>query len=391
MALKKDTRLVSVGRDPEGNHGIVNPPVYHASTVTFSTVAELQEKEKNRFDDIFYGLYGTPTTRAFEDAVADLEGGYRSIAMPSGLAAIAGTLLALLKSGDHVLMTDSVYSPTRIFCEQTLKGLNIETTYYDPRIGSGIADLIRPETKVIFTESPGSITFEVQDIPAISKEAHNRNCVVVIDNTWSAGYYLQPFALGADISIQAATKYLVGHSDAMLGTITTTKNLFFQIKKQISLLGYAAAPDDCYLGLRGMRSLAVRLARHQESAMELAYWLEQRTEVDLVLYPGLPWAPDYELWKRDFSGSSGLFSIVLKEGYSIAAVNAMLDGMELFSMGYSWGGYESLIVYSDLTNIRTAFPWPHKGACLRLHVGLADLNDLRKDLEAGFTRLETVR
>jgi cystathionine beta-lyase len=385
--MKKDTKLGHAGRNPKANHGIVNPPVYHASTVTFETVAALKAANQKRFDMVYYGRYGTPTTFAFEEAVAVLEGADRCIAMPSGLAAIAGTLMALLKTGDHLLMTDSAYFPTRMFCDTHLKQNGIETTYYDPLIGSGISESIQDNTRVCFTETPGSISFEVQDVPAIAKAAHERDVLVVTDNTWSSGFYYSAFDKGADISVQAATKYIVGHSDAMLGTISMPERLFEKVKSSVAMLGYAAAPDDCYLGLRGLRTLSTRLARHQETALKLAHWLDARPEVDVVLHPALPSCPGHDVWKRDFTGSSGLFGLILKDGYSDDAVAALLDGLELYAMGYSWGGFESLIIPGNLSGARTATPWPHKGQVLRIHAGLEDADDLIADLEKGLERL----
>jgi cysteine-S-conjugate beta-lyase len=384
--MKKDTRLVTAGRKPEENFGIVNPPVYHASTVTFPTVAAMEKAKETRFESVFYGRYGTPTTFAFEEAVAALEGGEKTIAVPSGMAAIAGPLLALLKTGDHVLMLDNVYHPTRNFCDGPLADFGVETTYYDPMIGSGIADLMRPRTKVVFVEAPGSLTFEVQDIPAIAEEAHKAGATVIMDNTWSAGYFFQPFEHGVDISVQAATKYIVGHSDAMLGVITTNRELFPVIKARTVEVGYSAAPDDCYLGLRGLRSLAARLARQQETGLKVAHWLEGRPEVAEVRHPAFESCPGHEIWKRDFTGSSSLFGVLLKD-YSKKAVAAMLDGLELHAMGASWGGFESLILPIDPSSTRTASRWGHAGPSLRIHCGLEDADDLIADLASGLERL----
>jgi len=388
--MKKDTKLIASGRDPEGNHGIVNPPVYHASTVTFPTLKAMEEAGKNALNQTYYGRYGTPTTFAFEETMADLEGGYRCIAVPSGMAAIALTLVSLLKQGDHLLMVDSAYFPTRKFCEGHLKNMGVETTYYDPLIGAGIADLMRPETKMVFTESPGSITFEIQDLPAICKAAHAKGAVVALDNTWSAGYLLEAFELGVDISLQAATKYIVGHSDAMLGTVTTTEALYEKMKWAAVGYGYSAAPDDCYLGLRGLRSLSARMERHSRSALKIAHWLAERPEVDKVLHPAFPDCPGHEIWKRDFSGSAGLFSIQLTD-YSKDAIAAMLDGLDHFAMGYSWGGFESLIIPSWPKDMRTATDWKATGPLLRLQIGLEDPDDLIDDLNAGFDRLNVVK
>lgn len=380
----KETRLTEVGRDPAANHGIVNPPVYHASTIVFPTLAALEAADLTPYDGTRYGRRGTPTTFALEDAVAALEGGWRSIAVPSGLAAITASLLAFLKGGDHLLMVDSVYAPTRRFCDTVLAGLGVETTYYDPM--ADVAPLLRPNTRVVFTESPGSLTFEVQDIPRTAAAAKAAGAVTVMDNTWSAGLHFAPFTHGVDVSIQAATKYIVGHSDVMLGTITTTEAAFLPVRRATSLLGLCAGPDDCYLALRGLRTLGVRLRRHQETALKLASWLAERREVVRVLHPALPDCPGHAVWKRDFTGSNGLLSIVLDD-VPKRALAAMLDGLKLFAMGYSWGGYESLVVPFDPRKARTAAAWTGSGTCLRLHCGLEDADDLIADLEAGLLRL----
>lgn len=385
---RKETRLLGAGRSPETNHGVVNPPVYHASTIVFPTLAALEESDHTPYEGTRYGRRGTPTTFALEDAVTELEGGFRSIAVPSGLAAITTSLLAFLKSGDHLLMVDTTYAPTRRFCDTVLAGLGISTSYYDP-LGD-VAPLLRPSTRVVFAESPGSLTYEVQDIPRLAEAAHAAGAVVMLDNTWSAGLLFAPFAHGVDLSIQAATKYIVGHSDVMLGTITTTEACFLRAKRAASFLGVCAGPDDCYLALRGLRTLAVRLARHQQTALAVARWLETRPEVARVLHPALPDCPGHDVWQRDFSGSNGLLSIVLHD-VPKPALAAMLDGLELFAMGYSWGGYESLVVPFDLRHVRTAMPWSGGGPCLRLHCGLDDPGDLIADLEAGFARLAAAK
>lgn len=383
--MKKDTLLVTSGRRPEDNHGIINPPVYHASTVVFPSVAKLEASQKAPLEGVYYGRYGTPTTFALEEAVAALEGGRRCVSMPSGLAAVAGALLAFLETGDHLLVTDSVYYPTRKLCDRLLAGFGIETTYYDPMIGGGIDALIRPETRVVFVEAPGSLTFEVQDIPAIAEAAHARGAMVILDNTWSGGLFFQPFDHGVDVSAHAATKYIVGHSDAMLGTITTTDELYEKIKWTTLGLGYCAGPDDCYLGLRGLRSLSARLERHQRTGLALAHWFESRPEVARVLHPALPGCPGHDIWERDFTGSTGLFGVVFEDAPK-AAVVAMLDGLELFAMGFSWGGYESLAIPIDPARYRTATRWPHGGPSIRIHAGLEDVDDLIDDLEKGLER-----
>ena len=385
--MKKDTLLAHAGRDPEANYGIINPPVYHASTVVFPTLAALEESEKDPFTGVTYGRFGTPTTFALEEAVAALEGGYRAIAVPSGLAAIAASLIAFAGAGDHVLVADNVYGPTRQrVCDLILARMGVEVTYYDPLVGADIARLMRDNTRVVFLESPGSLTFELQDVPAIAAAAKARGAVVVMDNTWATPLYFKPLAHGVDISIQAATKYIVGHADAMLGVITTTEEHFQTVKTMAHALGHAAAPDDCYLALRGLRTLAVRLARHQETGLALARWFEGRPEVARVLHPALPDDPGHSLWKRDFTGACGLFSIVLKD-FPKSAVAAMLDGLELFAMGFSWGGYESLILLVYPETVRSAVPWTASGPTLRLHAGLEDVQDLIADLERGLERL----
>ncbi|MBT3238251.1 MAG: cystathionine beta-lyase [Rhodospirillaceae bacterium] len=384
--MKKETKLLLAGRNPENNHGIVNPPVYHASTITYPTVADMEHASGTPYEGVRYGLRGTTTTFALEDAVTELEGGYRSIAVCSGLAAVTASLTAFLKTGDRVLMTDTVYDPTRHFCDSNLKRYGIDTHYYDPMIGAGIADLIDDNTRVIFLESPGSLTFEMQDVPAIVAAAKARGIITIMDNTWAAGYFFRPLEHGVDVSLQAGTKYIGGHSDLMMGTITTTEEAFTAVKRECSVIGLHAAPDDCYLALRGIRTLAARLARHQESALKIAQWMQGRDEVAQVLHPALTSCPGHDIWKRDFTGSSGLFSIVLDDRYEKAAVDAMLDGMELFPMGYSWGGYESLMIPADPTSIRTATNWTG-GPLMRLHVGLEDTDDLIADLEKGFGRL----
>ena len=378
-----ETLLASGGRDPESNFGIVNPPVYHASTVTRPTLAEYRNRDYTK--DIVYGRMGTPTQKALEEAVALVEGGDHAIAVSSGLASITIALSAFVQQGDHVLVTDSAYAPTRNFCNNVLAKYGVETTYYDPLIGSGIADLIQDNTKVVFTEAPGSQTFEVQDIPAIAEAAHARGAVVINDNTWGTPLYFKSFARGIDVSVHAATKYIVGHSDAMLGVIVTTKAHYKTILDNFRFWGQHAAPDDCYLGLRGLRTMGVRLKQHQENATTVANWLKSRPEVSRVLYPALPDDPGHELWKRDFEGACGLFGVVLKDHFEDEQLARMLDRLELFAMGASWGGYESLIL--PAAPLRTATTWDAEGSLLRLHVGLEHPDDLIADLEAGFARL----
>jgi cystathionine beta-lyase len=389
--LGADTLLTRLGRDPASQHHAVNPPVYHASTLAFETVAEFEAAAASKFDKgtLYYGRYGMPTTFALESAVAELEGGYGAIAMSTGLAAITCALLTFLRAGDHVLVTDSAYEPARHVTDELLGRFGVEASYFDPLVGAGIAELIRPNTRLVYLESPGSVTFEVQDVPAIAAAAHRAGLVVVFDNTWASPLYFKPFAHGVDVSIQAATKYIVGHADAMLGMIVSREEHYEALRRTAFQLGHAAAPDDVYLALRGLRTLSLRMARHHKNALEVATWLQSRPEVARVLYPALPGAPGHALWRRDFTGASGLFGVALgpcpKE-----AVTAMLDGLELFSMGVSWGGFESLVRPTDVTGIRTATNWQPPGPLLRFHIGLEDPKDLIADLEAGFGRLQVV-
>ena len=385
--MKEDTIITTAGRDPAANHGIVNPPVYHASTIVHPTVAALQAARAHRFEPgvYTYGRNGTPTHTALEQAVTAIEGGDRSVCVGSGLAAINASILAFVEAGDHVLMVDSVYGPARRFCDSFLGRFGVQTTYYDPCIGAGIAALIEPRTKVVYVESPGSLTFEVQDIPAIAAAAHAAGAVVVMDNTWGAGLLFKPFEHGVDVSVQAATKYIVGHSDVMMGAITTTAEHWQRVRQAASDLGAPSGPDDVYLALRGLRTLSVRLKRHQETGLTLARWLQGRPEVRRVMHPALPEDPGHALWQRDFRGACGLFGVVLGD-YSDTAVAAMLDGMDHFAMGASWGGFESLILPTTPAAIRTATPWTERPT-LRIHAGLEDPEDLIADLERGLARL----
>lgn len=381
-SLLRPTTRIATAAQQFNEHGAVNPAVYHASTITFPDMASLT----SRAQEYTYGRKGTPTSRAFETAVAELEGGFDCKAAPSGLAAITAALLAFLKTGDHLLMVDTVYWPVRHLCDTLLKGLGLEVTYYDPLIGKGISALIKPNTRVVYCECPGSQTMEMQDIPQIADAAHAVGAIVMVDNTWSGGHFFKAFEKGCDVSVQAATKYIVGHSDAMLGTVVCNKATWPQFKEAFETMGLFAGPDDMYLGLRGLRTLDVRMQRHMESATQMAEWLRARPEVETVLYPALSNTPGHEIWKRDFTGASGLFSIVLKPA-SEKAVAAMLDDLELFSMGFSWGGFESLVV--PFKPHRSATTWRAEGPALRFHIGLEHPDDLKRDLHEGFKRLKT--
>lgn len=386
--MKTTTRLMHAGRRPAKNKGIVNPPVYHASTVVFPTYEALLDTKRPQYGKVVYGRRGTPTTLPLEDALTEIEGGVGTQLFPSGVAAITTVLLALLETGDHVLITDSAYGPTRSFAKGLLKRLGIDHTFYDPLIGGGLADLIRPNTKVVFVEAPGSLTFEMQDVPAIAAAAHAAGAVVVMDNTWATPLYCRAFALGVDVAVYAGTKYLVGHSDAMVGYATAaTEALHDKIWRTTGDLGLHLAPDDAYLAQRGLRTLAVRLERHSASALEVAHWLKTRPEVRRVLHPALPEDPGHAIWQRDFSGASGLFAFIMDPA-DTPALSRMLDSMALFAMGYSWGGYESLILPADVRSSRDATPWTEDGQLIRLNIGLEDPGDLIADLAAGFDRLK---
>src|ERR1700719_1054278 len=388
---RKDTLLTHLGRNPEAQHGAINPPVYHASTILSKNMAEWENRRDPRvhFGVVRYGLSGTPTTFALEELLARIEGGYRAAIVGSGLAAITAPLQGCLSQGDHLLMVDSAYGPARNFCERVLTRCGVATTYYDPLIGGEIARLMRPNTRVVYVESPGSLTFEVQDVPAIANAAHESGAKVVMDNTWASPYLFRSFEHGVDVSIHAATKYIVGHSDVILGAVITNEELYLPVRTMAADLGHCAGPDDAYFALRGLRTLSVRLERHEKNALAVARWLQTRPEVSRVLYPALPEDPGYELWKRDFLGASGLFGVVLKPA-SKSAVYAMIDALDLFGIGSSWGGYESLILPTNPVRGRTATRWEAEGPTLRLHIGLEDPQDLIEDLERGFHQLRTV-
>jgi cystathionine beta-lyase len=387
--MGKNTDLVHLGRDPMAQHGVVSIPVYHASTIVYPTIAAFKNRAAGdrKYRGVRYGAYGTPTTFALADTVAQLEGGVGGVVTSSGLAAATMALTAFLNSGDHLLMVDSVYTPTREFCNSVLVRWGVETTYYDPLIGTDIAGLIRSNTRVVFTESPGSLSFEVQDIPAIAAAAHQRDALILLDNTWATPLFFKPFAHGVDISIQAATKYIAGGSDLVIGIITAAEEKYFrQLKDTTLAFGEIAAPDDCYQALKGMRSMGARLKQQQAAALDVARWLQDRSEVKRVLYPALEGNPGHHLWQRDFTGASSLFGVLLHET-SEEAVARMVDNYRYFKIGASWGGFESLVIPADPAAYRTAPPWDESGCLLRYHIGLEDPQDLISDLTDGFKRL----
>ncbi|MDR7223263.1 cystathionine beta-lyase [Aminobacter aminovorans] len=379
-----NTRLTHSGHDPHGFHGFVNPPVVHASTVLFPNAATMAARAQK----YTYGTRGTPTSDALCHAIDELEGSAGTIAVPSGLAAVTIPLLGFLSSGDHILITDSVYFPTRHFADTMLKRLGVEVDYYDPHVGAGIAALIKPNTKVVFTESPASNTFEIQDIPAISKAAHAAGAIVMMDNTWATPLYFKALDFGVDVTIHAATKYPAGHSDVLSGTVSANAACWPKLHDAFVTLGCCAGPDDVYQVLRGLRTMGVRLAHHQKSTLEIARWLEGKPGVARVLHPGLESHPDHQLFKRDFSGSSGIFSVVLAGGGTPKA-HAFLDALEIFGLGYSWGGYESLAVQVSLADRKVA-NGPYEGPIIRLQIGLEDVTDLKEDIAAGLQAANAV-
>ncbi|MDE1938600.1 MAG: cystathionine beta-lyase [Alphaproteobacteria bacterium] len=366
----------------EEHFGTVNTPVYRTSTILLPNVASL----KSGNAPYVYGRRGTPTTRSFEDAISTLEGAARTVSLPSGLNAIATAIMSVCRAGDHLLMVDSCYGPTRHFCDTVLKRFGVETTYYDPSIGADITSLFQANTRAVYCESPGSLTFEIQDVPAIAEAAHARDASVLMDNTWGTPIFFPALKRGVDLSIHAATKYICGHSDVMMGTISANEKHAKRLSDFVGELGLYVGGDDCFLALRGLRTLPVRLKRHQETALRLTRWLSGRPEVSRVLYPALETDPGHALWKRDFLGACGLFGVVLKP-FSDKAVTAMIDGMRHFGIGWSWGGYESLIIPSEFE--RTACKFNAAGPVIRVHAGLEDPDDLLADLEDGLARLRS--
>jgi cystathionine beta-lyase len=384
--MKKDTLLGHVGRNPLETHGTVNMPVYRASTIVFPDLETYRTRPADDYKTPRYGIHGTPSNWALEEAVAKLEGGFNAVAVCSGLAAIAAPLCAFAKAGSHLLIADSVYGPTRNFCDKRLAAFGVDVEYYDPLIGNGIKNLIKSNTCAIFCEAPGSLGFEMQDIPAIAREAHARGIPVLADTTWGTPYFFKSFEHGVDVSIHAATKYIVGHSDVMMGIIVTNERYWLPVRRTVADYGYCSSADDCFLALRGLRTIGVRMKQQMQNAITVARWLQARAEVKRVLFPALEGDPGHAIWKRDFEGAASLFSLVLNP-VSKEQVSAFVNALKLFGIGSSWGGYESLVTAPGIAHLRTATTWPNDGQVIRLHIGLEDPEDLTADLQQAFARM----
>lgn len=382
------TRLTHVGSDPHKQFGYVNPPVYRGSTVLYENVETMEALGRDPLRKMLpaYGRFGTPTCRALEEAMCEMEGGHGAICTNSGLSAITTALLAFVKAGDHILVSDSAYFPTRMFCAQSLSALGVETEFFDPRIGSKIALQFRPNTRLIFMESPGSLTFELHDTPTLCNLAREHGIVTLIDNTWATPVFFRPLDLGVDVSIHAATKYIAGHADSMLGIVVCNESTYPAVRTSAIRLGQSAGADDIYFALRGLRTLTTRLRQHERQALELCDWLMQQPQVEEVVHPALPNHPDHAIWRRDFRGASSLFGVILKS-FDRKDVNRMVNSLKLFGIGHSWGGYESLIIPTHPEEFRQCPPWQSAGPMLRIYVGLEDLDDLKADLTQGLTML----
>jgi cysteine-S-conjugate beta-lyase len=380
-----ETVLTHGGRQSSEHFGYVNMPVFRGSTILFETLDDLE----NYKAPYRYGRNDNPTTGALADLVSELEGAAGTVIAPSGLSAVSTALLSAVSAGDELLVTDSAYEPTRTFASEGLGRFGITTRFYDPRVGAGVAELFTEKTKAIFVESPGSLTFEMQDLGAIAAAAHARDITVIVDNSWATPLFHRPLEHGADMVMHAATKMFVGHSDAMVGTVSANEKHWNKLRRTHRILGVAVSPDDSYLTLRGLRTLAVRMKHHSQQALAFAEWMQGQPEVEEVYHPALPGHPDHAIWKRDFTGSGSLFAFRLKQR-SRDAVAAMVNGFTLFGMGYSWGGYESLCIPFNPHNIRTAVAWDVPGQMFRVHVGLEDLDDLRADMSAALGRYRSV-
>jgi len=379
--LTTRTRLTSAGRKPREQFGFVNTPIYRGSTVLYPTYADLVARR----GPYVYGTHGTPTVRALEEAWSELAGAATTVLTPSGLAAITVALLAAVKAGEHVLVMDSVYRPTRHFCDTVLARMGVETTYFDPMLGADVAHLVRETTSVLFLEAPGSQSFEVPDLPAYVAVARDRGLCTILDNTWATPLFFPPHAAGIDIAAEAGTKYLSGHSDLLMGLTSANDQWAPALRATFDAFAMVIGPEDAFLGLRGLRTLDLRLREAERQGLAMAHWLAARPEVTRVLHPAFPSCPGHAYWTRDFLGSTGLFSVILEPGPE-AALAALLDGLDLFGMGYSWGGYESLVVPFDCASYRSATRWQPGGPALRFSIGLEDVADLQADLDAGFAR-----
>jgi cysteine-S-conjugate beta-lyase len=380
---KQNTILTHAGSKPAEYHGAVNVPPHRMSTIVFNTYEEFEKVPNVPFS---YGRAGTPTSAAFEEAIAKIEGAYKSVATCSGLSAILVALVAFAQQGDHILLTDNCYGPGRKTCEEILRKFGVDVEYFPPMIGADVAKLFRPNTKLVFMEAPGSLTFEVQDIGAITEVARHAGIKTAIDNSWGTPLFFRPIDLGIDVSVMAATKYIAGHSDVMLGVVSTNEEAWKPIKRAALMLGLCGGSEELYLGTRGLRTLHVRLPHHQKSALDIAAWLQQQPQVKRLLHPAFPSCPGHENWKKYYTGSTGTFGIILHETRREKIAN-MLDGMEIFRMGFSWGGFESLLFPEQPKPIRTAQKWEETGFSLRLHIGLEDAEDLKADLADGLKRL----